>query len=63
MTGGLAKSWQEGNGEGKESVQRDMMVPNKEEKELDGLFLQSITTPFVSLAHSNLHIQYAAAVW
>lgn len=32
-------------------------------KELDGPFLQSIDTPFVSLAHSNLHTQYAAAVW
>lgn len=26
-------------------------------------FLQSTDTPFVSLAHSNLHTQYAAAVW
>lgn len=35
----------------------------REGKELDGPFLQSIDTPFVSLAHSNLHTQYAAAVW
>lgn len=26
-------------------------------------FSQSIDTPFVSLVHSNLHTQYAAAVW
>lgn len=26
-------------------------------------FAEHIDTPFVSLAHSNLHTQYAAAVW
>lgn len=34
------------------------------EKGVDGpFFAEHIDTPFVSLAHSNLHTQYAAAVW
>lgn len=36
---------------------------SRDGKELDGPFLLSVDTPFVSLAHSNLHTQYAAAVW
>lgn len=37
----------------------------KREKERVALFFfaEHIDTPFVSLAHSNLHTQYAAAVW
>lgn len=49
---------EEGREEGRES-----RGENGEGKELDGPFLQSVDTPFVSLAHSNLHTQYAAAVW
>lgn len=66
MIGGQAKGWRGGE-RGNRGVQKDDVgeeEKNREEKELDGpFFLQSIDTPFVSLAHSNLHTQYAAAVW
>jgi len=58
---GLARREGRGKAEGNKGTQRQR-EESREEKELDGPFLQSIDTPFVSLAHSNLHTQYAAAV-
>lgn len=66
MIGGQAKGWRGGKREGSEGIQkykRGEDGKNREEKELDGPFFQSVDTDFVSLAHSNLHTQYAAAVW
>lgn len=60
---GLARR---GKGEGNKGLQKDKRTEegrNRDRRELDGPFLQSIDTPFVSLAHSDLHTQYAAAVW
>lgn len=65
MIGGQAKGWRGGE-RGDKGVQKDDVGEEEKnrEKELDGpFFLQSIDTPFVSLAHSDLHTQYAAAVW
>lgn len=59
---GLARSEERGTKVWRKTRGREQ-GHNKEGKELDGPFLQSIDTPFVSLAHSNLHTQYAAAVW
>lgn len=46
-------------------VERGREEGIKREKERVALFFfaEHIDTPFVSLAHSNLHTQYAAAVW
>lgn len=54
---GITKVWRMTGGSNREQG------GNKEGKELDGPFLQSIDTSFASLAHSNLHTQYAAAFW
>lgn len=64
MIGGQAKVGR--TGRGKKVIQKDY-GGEREGQEQGGRgagwpFLQSFDTPFVSLAHSNLHTQYAAAV-
>lgn len=68
--GGQAKGWRGGARGRKEGMEKDEGTgaggskgTTGREKEQDGPFLQSVDTPFVSLARSNLHTQYAAAVW
>lgn len=44
-------------------IERGREDRSKRERSGWPFFAEHIDTPFVSLAHSNLHTQYAAAVW